>query len=708
VSNGQYRTDILPLRIEGEGFLAPAKFASRIENMVLTADNTLATVIGPAKYDPYYDDTTWGNLHGIYHCVLMGGSRDVLLIQDGQYIKVHRGWSQDWQDLIGPEASGALLEMNIPDHQGNQFPLQCVSTPTGVVIIPHGGRASFYDGEVILPLGYDRRPGTPQALGPESNSASVTDANDSGYSINRTDLDGYQIMNYFGYGRVGTAYHNTTSDGSGGIATAGGVNNGQYQYAQQWIDYFGNLSPLSARSNTVTITTQTHSGDTPEKFLKQLCVQGLEDGPAGTIGKDLSRTKDMLNSGTLDLFSIPTSVSGATVSTYATLTDNVSRRYPDNVPDSWLITRPISPQPVPVFKLGCYAFGRFWYANTTSDPGILCASQPGRYGTFLAEDEMFPDATGSELMALCLTQQGMLAMTETSTYLISMDETGERFRSGTLDPEKGCAAPSSCANMPDGSVIWLGRDGFYQYQEGRIIYISEDIRAEFAALNLGRLRQATACFDPIHREYRCWVPINGDRLNSLCYVFDGSGWRRRTDIKATQVCVTKDHRKYTLAVGTSINSDGVAKKGVWVLDHETLSHVPATRTSIIETSWIEPFRSIEKRSPVEMNVWLREAYNGTATVHTYRDWRMVNPIVSDTTNLTLLAKHDTPPLYGTTTYNQMATPNQFVKNRAFWKKVPIEIASVDVYKVKISTTSPMEFIGVRFSERLHPGAGRME
>ena len=708
MANSQFVTDIHTIRVETGSFLAPAKFASSILNMVATAEGTLLSVIGPTKYDPYYDDATWGNLHGIYHCLLMGGTRDVLLVQDGSTILVHQGWSQNWEMLIGPEASGALYEATIPDHQGIQFPLQCVNTPTGVIIIPQGSRAFFYDGQLVLPLGYDRPPGPPSALGPSSLSAAVTDSNNIGYAVSRMSTAGFQITDDFGYGRIGTPFRTPVADGAGGIVVACGVNHGAYQYAVQWVDAFGNVSPVSTRSDTVDISTQYSTGDKPETFLKQVCVQDIQSGPIGTIGKDVLRTKDMLNSGTLRLFSIPTNVGAAVVSAYATIPDNLSVRYPDNAPDIWLTREPLYPRPVPVFKLGCYAFGRFWFANTTSDPGLLCASQPGRYGTFLAIDEMFPDANGAELTGLWLTQQGMLAMTETSTYIITMNDANQGFRSGTLDPEKGCAAPSSIANMPDGSIIWLGRDGFYQYKDGKISYISEDLREDFPTTNSGRFRQATACYDPTHREYRCWVSVNSHQMNNLCFVYDGVGWKRRIDIKATQVCITKDHRKYNLAVGISVNAAGDAKKGVWLLDHENKSYTPQERNSVVETVWLEPFRSDEKKSPVEVNVWLRETHNSAATIRTYRDWRKVNPVVTDTTQLTLLAENDIPPLYDTMLYGQTDMPNQFVKRRAFWKKVHIDTPSAEVYKIHISSTDRMEFIGMRFRERVHPGTGRME
>jgi len=495
------------------------------------------------------------------------------------------------------------------------------------------------------------------------------------------------------------------SDGSGGIDTAGGVNHSRYQYAQQWVDYFGNVSPVSPRSNTVDISTQYGAGDKPEKFLKELCVQNIEDGPTGTVGKDLLRSKDMLSSGTTDLFSIPTNIGSAVVSSYATIPDGCTRRYYDNAPDAWLIRKPVYPRPVPVFKLGCYAYGRFWLANTTSDPGLLIPSQAGRYGTFLPEDEMFPDANGAEIMGMWLTNQGFLVMTETSTYLISMDETGQRFRSGTLDPEKGCAAPSSFANMPDGSCVWMGRDGFYQYKQGVISFISEDIRDEFAKITTTRMRQATAYFDPVSREYRCWVPINGSSRNTICWVFDGEGWKRRTDIQAVQVCLTKDHRKYALAVGTSTNYTGDVKKGVWLLDHENSEHIPEARTAIVETSWLEPFRSQERKTPMEVNLWLRETYNGYGTITTYRDWRLSNPIVTDTTNMTLVSRDDIPPTYGTTVYGAGA---KFVRRRGYWKKCSIDIPSCEVYKLKFSSTKRFEFIGMRVLERVHPGTGRMD
>lgn len=727
----RYTTDPLILRAESGQLILPDQTASEIKNFVATPQGTLVSIDGPAPYVPPLrgvktsTSTTLdlfeytGNITGIFHALLMRGSREVLLIQDGDEIKVHQGWETGttnvWKTLIGPTSSNPDIEVNLSTDGQPVFPCQFEATPKGIVIVPQPyERAYFYDGETILPLGYDSIPSPPVGYGPETINASVgfndgddLGPNEAGYSVDSAGTGQKGIFKDFGYGRIGTfQYQEASSTDPGGDH----ILQGSWQAAVQWIDYFGNLSPVSARSNEITLMTQamgdytsSPSVEVVQELGKTFAWANIDPGPVGTVGRRLFRTRDQINSGTAKLFYVPNNVgSGAAISAFATLPDNLSIRFPDNIPDSWLLVEPRNVREVPLFKLCKVAFGRLWIGNTREDPGLLLSSISGRYGSFENADVMYPDPNGMELTGLWTVPGGLLVMTESSAYLITPSDDGQRFRSATLSTTVGCIAPSSFGTMNDGSVIWLSRDGFYQYKGGAVTLISQSIHPTIQRINWGRALGACAAVDPTSQEYRCWVPLDGAITNSMAFAWDGSGWRRREHEELRCVCVTRDHRRYMLGGGKATLDNAaeettVTPESVWLLDHGIVGAPATFSTARMETSWISWMKSKEKRSIKTVYIAFRETYNGSVTVQVYRDWREKStPIYTDSTSGTLLLEEDLPPIWGTTEWDE--SDAEYTLRRPYWKRIDIDIPSCEVYKIVITATARVEFIGMIIDE----------
>lgn len=663
------------------------------------------------------EDVTYDTLHGIYHTLLQDGNRDVLLTHEGDTIREHRGWNNTnpWKKLVGPSGSGASIIADIPDTTGPQFPCQFEMTSTGVVIVPQDySRAYFYDGDVILPLGYDLVPSPPTGYGPENNSDGVPN---QGYALSRSTGGSVVMHEDYGYGKVGTIEYGVNVGVSSSISSSykGRLLPGSYQAATQWVDYFGNLSPISARSNSVMMYNHTTSGDDPAILLKQLYWNSINNGPDGTVGKNLLRTRDVENSGTNQLFVVPGNVGMGITGLFATIPDNVARRYPDNTPDSSLVVPSTDCIPVPTFKLCRLAFGRLWIGNIKGESGMIIPSLPGKYGTFERNSEIFPDPSGGEITGMWSTIGGLLVFTRSSTFLITPSDDGRFFKTSTIHPSVGCVAPSSLANMDDGSAIWLGQDGFYRYSQQGIELISRPIQRTVDRINSARELQACAATNQRNQEYRCWVPLDAETTNSTCLVFDGSNWKRRSDEHFSAVCVTQDHRRLMLAGGSAkgskLNKGGPSSKkggnlfykkertfdGVWVLDHENICFKPASRTHTIETSWISWGDSINRRTAKTLYLSLRETTDSSATIRVYRDWRKTPDKLTytDSTKASLLNPDDLPPLWGTTTWD---SSTYWVRRRPYWKRVDIEIPSCEVYKIVISSPNPIEFLGLGVDE----------
>ena len=538
-------TGLLALRVESGRLLTPASVAAELENFEVTVEGTLHSVAGPApvlpQYTPMAGYFNYGRTHGVYHGLLMEGSRDVLLVHSEDSIRVFKGWLRTWETLIGPSGSGAQIEVDLFDTDVPQAPTQFTQTTTGIIIVPQNrARAYFYDGETVLPLGYDRIPSAPIGFGPTStfDPTDVTNnlINVFGFmgSGSTTSPPSYASSDDFGLPQVGTIIPDATGTQLGVLGAS------RYQAAIQWVDYFGNLSPVSPRSNIVSIDSQNLPLDTsggagtdtrtPDQWLRAFFWSALSIGPQGTVGRVFCHTKDMVHSGTSALFEVSGNMMGATSGSYATFPDNTTNVYQYNRPDSELITSPPQPIPVPIFRLCAVALGRLWIGGIEGNSTAVIPSMPGRWGTFLRDSEYFPDPTGGMITALFPIREGLLVFTATSTFLMVASDDGQSFKAMPLSNTVGCVAPSSLVTLQDESTVWLGRDGFYQFESDKGVHsLSLEIEDTVKRINPVRAKQACAVLDPRSHEYRCWVALDGGRDNDFCFVFDpiSQGWRRR-------------------------------------------------------------------------------------------------------------------------------------------------------------------------------------
>ena len=354
------------------------------------------------------------------------------------------------------------------------------------------------------------------------------------------------------------------------------------------------------------------------------------------------------------------------------------------------------------------AYGRGWAANFLNDPGKLHPTMPGRWGTFLENEEIYPDPKGAEITGLCQVPEGLLVFTNNTTFLVTVSYGGEGFQSRTVHPSVGCVAPSSIAMMPDGVAVWLGREGFFGYKGGNITLLSEDISREVRSINRGRMLQSAAAVDVREGKYRCWVPADGSKTNDVCWQYDETGWTRRNDVSAAAVCVTQDHRHYMLTAGQAQETGAAKAEGVWLLDHEVQSFVPTPRASMVQTSWLRAPFSDKRGSPLTVYLWLRETESGTINVEVERDWRAE---VTQTATAPLKPTDDIPPFWNVDNLGGTdADGDNLVwhRRRPYWTRVDIFVPSAEVFRLKITHTGAWEFIGLSFDETPQPDSFRSE
>jgi hypothetical protein len=743
-------------RVQLGRLLSPVEMAGEIINFRVTVEGSLRSVRGPTPYLPNYSHTgsipavtgrktihDYGRMHGIFHGVIQRGQREVLLVHVRNELWVFEGWNRGWRALISPTEATALLSDALIDDSRARAPTQFVATPNGIVIIPQADldpRPYFYDGEVILPLGYDQSPSAPSIIGPMSPPGHLNDrlSNTEGYSVRRHTMNRSRASSEFFHGKYATGR-------IGSITTIPDANrdvslqrsyaigcpyllHGEWHGATQWIDYFGNLSPTSNNSQSVRLYGRPTGwdDDTPypgETLQHQFVWTSVESGPKGTIGRMLYRTKDTLNSGSANLFEIPSTAFGRSAqrtvelvssAQFATVPENCSHVFPDNVPDSALVSPAPNIVRIPKFKIAQMAMGRMFVANTQDDPGAVLYSSIGRWGTFERDSILFPDPSGQEVTGLLRIEGGILAFTQSSIYAILPSDDGLGFKSFPVSTTVGCAATDSIAQLSSGLVIWLAHDGFYAYDGSEVASISTGLENELKKIIRGRIVQATATIDPITEEYICWVPTEDAIYNNKGFVFDGSGWKLREGAKYVALTTTRDHRQYVLGCGI-VNGDypagvddqpgqapefqnfadadredeEVGAWGVWVLDHESRNFYPnpAVRKPVFETAWIGAGEATRKTA-LTVRVWFREtSTTEQVRVRVYRDWRKDDQV--DSLLIDLDSPEDPSPAWGVATTDDAV---EWQKRRPYWIRKDIYVPSCEVFKLRFEGISQTESV----------------
>ncbi len=746
---------------------APDDLGAVIENLYETQEGTLKSVRGPAPLIPGYiggtAQPTFSSMNGIFHGKLKDGQKEVILATaygtdpvsgaTSRSLLEFRGWNKSWAfSYVYQPADGPS--------KAPEFPTQFEQCPNGIVVISqHDAQPRFFDEEGhFAPLGYTSPPGAPVLYGPTLGT-DITGVADDNFTVNPNNSGGYshdanvfspwpwgaQTHTAFGKSRVGTTYSDSTVEGSdymkptgnldsmSGVALANGVTpglllGGAYNGAVQYVDKYGNWSPLSPRSDTVYFSQQSTAepqfinsnittdyteklyAQVPENLLKQLAWQNVSVDTsvsleAKTIGRNIYRTKDILNSGSsTDLFLLTSYAEGG-LFTFATIPDNSSEFYPDNAPDGWLVAKALDVVSMRRFRLCRIGFGRMFFANDPGDPGLVHWSMPGRWGTLLRNDFIYPDPSGGEITGLWPLDAGMLVFTRSSTFLITDTSQETGFALTTLSRTAGCVAPDSIATTQGGVTIWLGADGFYAHNRGAVTYFSEPIRNRVKYVNSSRALQAVGAVDPATGEYRCWVAMDASTENNTCFIYDErppfTGWRTRSDIKARSVCVTKDHRSYMLAVGTTGSEPAATPYSAYVLDKSVSAaafSVPA-RNHIIETTWLLNEKNYDSKTPITVYLWMRETAEQILSVEVYRDWRKV---ILHTETVSLYNVKDAPPFWGSTALGAGETIR---KTRPYWCKAKVFVPSCEVFKFRIIATSKIEFVGMSFDFIPHVAGG---
>jgi len=700
---------------EGRRLYSPVTLAWYIENLETEAEDVLKSVVGPSilrigesasllnskfEYDGETSESTkvaipkeytqfgWvaRRPHSIFAASLLNGSANMLLYRAGSWLyRFTGGVDRPFETL----ATGLTSEAN------PKFPDQYVVINDKIVWTNGEDRARIinYDGSVFN-LGFDKSPSTPLISGPTQPDFD--------------DVPQY-YPNALGYswpGRIGTP-------GDLYAGRLGSLLSGQWYYHIQFEDLFGNLSAFSTVSEPASIKAsqaqpfesidgdkhtygsvdkasegkrvQVKDGTEIDDLTRRFLVSVNVDAPEHTAAVRIFRTPDTLHVDNTPRF-------------LSRIPGSKSFIYDDNNSDSDLGTTWSEIEPVPIFRTACSHQGRLIIGNTPADPGIVRRSDPGFPGTFPKQDFIYPDAGGAEITGLVSHNGVLLAFTKSATYAIAEDFSSPQ----PLSLGVGCIAPRSIAARADGTLFWLGRDGFYGMKQlGDIVRMSAPIDSAFKLdVNLSRANMAVASIDSDSGEYRCALAPAGTENNELMFCFDGKYWRRQTlGIHIADMTSSNDWRRHTYAIGADPREqrievqyglsgappsdlDSFSLSRVFLLNRQTTDYFAPARRIRYRSGWmVSAEGGLVPLNVRSLYVGLKDAWDGYATVRVFKNnsWKPVQEMQ----DLRLVGVDDGSDMVKDVAGSAKFGESKLHAPRLFWRQVPVDLHNVSSWAFEI-------------------------
>jgi len=191
-------------------------------------------------------------------------------------------------------------------------------------------------------------------------------------------------------------------------------------------------------------------------------------------------------------------------------------------------------------------------------------------------------------------------------------------------------------------------------------------------------------------EYRCAVPPAGETRNFRVLVFDGSYWRQiELGIAVADICQTDDYRQYLLFVGRRpidiVTPSAV--NAVFVMDRETATYTPPTRTAVYRSGWM--YADATGMTPVHIRslyLGMVDAFDGTFTIRFYRNGSW-NPVI-EMTDVLAIGVDDGSGVVTDVAGTAVVGTAKAHDPRLFWRMVPVGLETVYGWAFEIEVASP--------------------
>tara|TARA_R100000734_G_C3319028_1_gene114077 strand:- start:4420 stop:6597 length:2178 start_codon:yes stop_codon:yes gene_type:complete len=524
-------------------------------------------------------------------------------------------------------------------------------TPYGrYVIITNGvdGPLKYRGGDRIYPLGWDRRPGSPEVITPfdyDSNNKPMSYVEAlSDFELGNNELGG------------GSLFKSQVFQGVGFVTGSDGQN--EYKYKVSFVNEAGSESPISEASRPIKWTTKDITKGTNEYANRACPVMEIPVGPQGVVARKLYRT----NNGGSDFFFLDQ------------IDNNTDDFYVDFRQDTQLgSSAPLDSESIVMPANG----GRFtatfknclFIDGGISDGTRIYYSQPNQPDTF--KDSNFFDVgtrEGGDITGFEVYYNSLLVFREQAIDLIR----GDALNGFELVPfitGIGCRSPHSVVNVPTIGIMFLGQDGVYCIKGGldgganlQIEKKSDPIQQYIERLSLDGLASAVSIYSSQWREVHFYVAADdGHRLTmGLIYHIDSASWSFRDNKEWGVNCITTD-KDSNLIYGRWYDQDpavvGQTNRGIYVISRKRTAgtfnagndEVPdyqdaAMPPSKIRTQWLDFGQPFLKKNIKYVYLYILTTGNQVPSLGFYKDREWDNESDAQR-NLMQRADHRSQPVY---------------------------------------------------------------
>jgi len=555
------------------------------------------------------------------------------------------------------------------------FPASIVATEQRVYFT-FGDRSGVWswDGERILPVGFQSLPAPPRVRGPQANADG---ANAGGFSVP---------------GRIGTTDGSWT-DASG--ASVGGLDDGLWLYYQVNRHINGSYSPISPASAGFSLRRELASASGSPNDLRKGAAVHPSQGEAQTAARLILRTPNLRRL---------TTQTGQPQLLAVVENNHDHYTFVDELPDGELgpvwqerEPEPASPLLPPEFD-GC-----LWRLNTAAHPSRAYFSERTAFGPNFGSIlqgawlDVHP-SSGPITGALAIPWQG-----QATSVLLVFKETCVRVLSGIYPnyqegsfAERGMPGPGLVQYLPDSAVIWFDGTTFRRYTlEGGAEDIGSPIRRKLRKIDATRAAQGVSYVQASKRQAVFVLPVRGADGVTYQFIWDyeAETWRTGEDIAYDAVLTTPSE---TLLIAGTLG--GV--HNVYMADSGRSTYELPEFEWTLRTAWL-PMQDgplIDTQGVLARLVVMAEEVGvASADVLQYKDFDGDNPVlgtVQDDTTQSL-------PGFDTRVNKSIPTYDAAVYDEDVWRTPRIYTYAIPsngipgiVFQIGVTGTGPLSLLTV--------------
>lgn len=597
-----------------------------------------------AKYGPFNNDQ---RIQSLYCWITKGGARQYILYE----AKSNNTGITSLKVLKHNPEGATNLEVGRNETTVNEPCTQYEPFGRYLIIVNGYDKPVKFDGDRLIPLGWDAVPGACTPWRPDVNFDQYSTW--QFYPI--VDQDGRNLDIIYGLGRKAAGSSNV------------------YRYKISFLSETGSESPIGQASQAVAWET-AGGADFWDDKRQAVHLESIPIGPDGTIARNIYRTLNLRDSDTEDELYYHV----------GTIYNNVETNYTDYINDSSIGA--LAPNPgdsIPFPSPNCRFAANFsstlFIDGGLSQPTRIYYSNPIQPDSFAATN-YFDVGTraGGIITALVPYYNQLLVFRERAIDIIRRNEETGDFYIRPFQEGIGTKATNGMAFIPNIGLVFLAQDGVWVIQGGmdggsqiQITKISDPVDEIIEGINPDVLARAQAAYSKYWDEWHVYFAIDGEEVPNRGLVFhlDKKAWSIREGFPVGALTVDQNDwlifGNHTGKTTNAANEDyeaglfvisGIRTYGYNIIEvqQEFITTPKAPESSKLRTVWHDFGNPNQKKFVKYVYLYVLTTGNNEIPITYRKDYEYVGGTASPDMKYQR-AEYADQSVYGTAKFDQAAS-----------------------------------------------------